>query len=227
MQAHRNRADNSMTTRADGGIALYDTGNVEGTGWIYNLNTNRIMRRNKLEILSTPKIVIDHMDNFCNEERRRRGTEPIFDVGTNRRAVDDDDYDYHHWRAAQEVADHYFTPAQSQGVDNDPVADLHYEERVQELEHPDQQLYDLNLGGQVFQRDDDDVTVSDIADDGEGDDQIFRDIAADTFSDHDDDEIVDEHTEIGNDYQIFEHIREHEYIYDKPEADVTDEIGPD
>ena len=45
VQASRNKVDNTMATRTDGALALYDTGNLEGTWWLYNLRTDKVIRR--------------------------------------------------------------------------------------------------------------------------------------------------------------------------------------
>jgi len=72
VQASRNVADNTLAPRTDGGIALYDTGNREGTWYIYNLNTDRVIRRNTFKVLPMPQIVIDHLNNLDNEQHERR-----------------------------------------------------------------------------------------------------------------------------------------------------------
>ena len=77
-QAHRKKVGNSMTTRADGGITLYDSGNIEGSWYIFNLNTNCRIKRNQFDILPIPQIVIDEAwstidDDLSDEETVSEG----------------------------------------------------------------------------------------------------------------------------------------------------------
>ena len=72
-QASRNTVDNTMDTRTDGCIALYDTCNSEGTWYLYNLSTDRVIRRNKFKILPMPEIVIQHLNNMHDRERVKLG----------------------------------------------------------------------------------------------------------------------------------------------------------
>jgi len=68
VQASRNKVDNTMTTRTDGAIALYDTGNFEGTWWLYNLSTDKLIRRNVFKVMPMPDLVIHHLNNLRDRE---------------------------------------------------------------------------------------------------------------------------------------------------------------
>ena len=213
VQAHRNTVDNSMNTRADGGIALYDSGNIEGSWYIYNLNTNKLLKRNKLEVIPMPQVVIDHMNSLCSRERRVRGTEPIFEVGTNRREIDDDndlDHEGDWYNRHQEVAGRYFRPNQDGATYNDPVDNFANEDEQDSdqevaLEHPDQRQYDMDLDRNVYDNDDDEETVEDIEE--SHDEEIFKDIADDIGLNDSDEETVGDVTGADEDEEIFQNIR--------------------
>ena len=64
-----------MATRADGGIVLYDSGNIEGSWYVYNLNTGKLIKRNRLDILPMPEIVINHLNLMCEGENNFKGIE--------------------------------------------------------------------------------------------------------------------------------------------------------
>jgi len=87
VQAGANAVDNSMESRTEGGIALYDTGNVEGTWWVYQLRSKTLARRNKLAILPMPDVVIDFINAMESRDRRRRGQDHTFTMGLDGREV--------------------------------------------------------------------------------------------------------------------------------------------
>jgi hypothetical protein len=64
VQAHRNEEDNSMSPCTDGAIALYPIGNLEGTWAFYNLNTNRVVKRNRWTEVPLDQRVIEHMNTM-------------------------------------------------------------------------------------------------------------------------------------------------------------------
>ena len=186
VQAHRNKLDNTMNTRTDGGIALYDTGNVEGTWYIFNLATNELIRRNHFNVLPVPQIVVDHLNSMARGERRIRGPEPIFEVGAGKRPVldvDDEDSDADYMRDLhQQVAEKFFRPRY--GTDaavNDPVQDIFHSDQIERdteliLEHPDTNLCDVNANKAIYEIDDDADTVSDIGY-AEDDNEVFDAVA--------------------------------------------------
>ena len=203
VQAHRNKVDNSLTTRADGGIALYDSGNIEGSWYVFNLNTQCLIKRNKFDIIPMPQLVIDHINRMCDQEHNVRGSEPIFEVGTGRRFVDngvDDGYDEgEELRLRVEaIGRNYFKPNHRDGTHNDPVEDMLNEDMQRGTivyEPVDNQL-GLHMEDRMF--DDDDVTVEDIAleaDDSDIWNNITNELSDDeTVSDHEYDERVEEST---------------------------------
>ena len=67
-QAHTNTADNTLNSRTIGGLTMYNTGNGQGTWYVYNLSTDRLIRRNKFTILPIPNIVINHLNNMRDTE---------------------------------------------------------------------------------------------------------------------------------------------------------------
>ena len=66
VQAARNKIDNTLSTRTDGCLALYDTGNLEGMWWLYNVSTDKLSRRNRFEILPMADVVIQHLNNMAD-----------------------------------------------------------------------------------------------------------------------------------------------------------------
>ena len=63
-----NVISNSMQSRTDGDIALLSTGNVEGTIYAYNLATNRVVKRDRWQVLPIPDIVIQIMNKLADED---------------------------------------------------------------------------------------------------------------------------------------------------------------
>ena len=81
-----NAMDNSMKSRSEAAIALYDTGNVEGTWVVYNLRTKTTAKRNTLTTVPIPDIVIAHMNKLA--ERRAVNRDPQFGVGRGNKCTD-------------------------------------------------------------------------------------------------------------------------------------------
>ena len=54
-----------------------------------------MIKRNRLDILPMPEVVIDHINHMCAEETYIRGIEPIFEVGALRRLVGSGAEDYY------------------------------------------------------------------------------------------------------------------------------------
>jgi hypothetical protein len=98
VQAHRNLEDNSMEPRTDGALALYPVGNLEGTWAFYNLNTNRVIKRNHWTEVPLDQSVIDHMNSASNKQKRKlpvdvkfsRGETEIEDLDEDPDAQDND-----------------------------------------------------------------------------------------------------------------------------------------
>ena len=57
-----------MQSRTDGDIALLSTGNVEGSIYAYNLATNRVVKRDRWQVLPIPDIVIQIMNKLADED---------------------------------------------------------------------------------------------------------------------------------------------------------------
>ena len=140
-----------MATRADGGIALYDSGNV------FNLNTDLLFERYRLDFLPMPEIVIDHMNRMCTESNNC-GTEPIFEVGTLRRLVEAEAEEYYD----DAIGKNFFRSDDGGGLDNDPVAKGFIDEPDDDgipPETTEKQPRDFNVNKVVF---DEDAMVPDI-----------------------------------------------------------------
>jgi len=60
--------ENSMATRTDGAIALYDTGNYEGTWWLYKLSTDKLIRKNTCKVMPMSDLIIHHLKNLRDRE---------------------------------------------------------------------------------------------------------------------------------------------------------------
>jgi hypothetical protein len=71
VQAHRNIEDNTLEPRTDKAIALYPTGNLEGTLAFFNLNTNRVVKRNHWTSVPLDQSVVEHMNSLAGKQKRR------------------------------------------------------------------------------------------------------------------------------------------------------------
>ena len=137
VEADRNVLDNTMATRSDGGIALFDTGNAEGSWHVYNLDTGKVIKRNSLHVLPMPQIVVDHLDQMAQRDRRSRGGVPKFEVGVGRREVADEDpveeIDTEEGlrKIYNDYWDRLFTPTQQDAEENDPAEDLYSDDSTE------------------------------------------------------------------------------------------------
>jgi hypothetical protein len=93
VQAHRNVEDNSMEPRTDGVIALYPIGNLEGTWAFYNLNTGRVIRRNRWTHVPLEQRVIDFMNKLSSQQKRKLSKDPIFSRVQDANNLEDSDND--------------------------------------------------------------------------------------------------------------------------------------
>ena len=135
VQAHRNNIDNTMKSRADGCLALYDTGNVEGTWYCDNLSTDRVIRRNRFEILQMPQTLIDHLNNMAQRDLKI-GLDAVLltEIGENRVALDEGviENDYQVMRENMEMwRENYNKTHQNEDV-YDPVGPDQYTSEDQE-----------------------------------------------------------------------------------------------
>ena len=104
-QAHTNMADNTLSPRTTGGLTMYDTGNGQGTWYIYNLNTDRLIRRNKFTILPIPDIVINHLNNMRDTEGAE--DEVNFQIGLNNMRQLEGNFDSEEDQERNEVQDYH------------------------------------------------------------------------------------------------------------------------
>ena len=140
-QAHTNMADNTLSPRTTGGLTMYDTGNGQGTWHIYNLGTDRLIRRNKFTILPIPDIVINHLNNMRDTEGTdddvnfQIGLENMRHLEENRDTEDEEQRDevreYNSYMDA--IAKQFITINQAPAT-YDPVAISHRED-IEEIEH--------------------------------------------------------------------------------------------
>jgi len=135
VQASRNVQDNTLAPRTDGGIALYDAGNKEGTWCIYNLNTDRVIRRNTFKILPIPQMVIDHLNNLDNEQQDRGKLSDR--VSDEEDETEQNDIDNDMQRHIDEIADRYIMAGGTGEVDDTASEDTHISEEYQEVQGPD------------------------------------------------------------------------------------------
>jgi hypothetical protein len=91
VQAHRNVEDNTMNPRTDGVIALYPLGNLEGTWAFFNLNTNRVIKRNRWTEVPLDQRVIEYMNDMSLNQKRKLPRDISFYRGES--LIDDDDDD--------------------------------------------------------------------------------------------------------------------------------------
>jgi hypothetical protein len=70
VQAQRNEEGYSMSPRTDGAIALYPIGNREGTWAFYNLNTNRVIKRNRWTEVPLDQRVLVHEYHVTQPDKK-------------------------------------------------------------------------------------------------------------------------------------------------------------
>ena len=78
---------NGMEARTEGAIAVFPTGNLQGSVKFYLLRTNRIVTRDQWVPLPMPQLVIDHLNNLAG--KNPVSGDPTFAVGE--RAIEDAD----------------------------------------------------------------------------------------------------------------------------------------
>jgi len=89
-QAHDNDTDNTLKSRTTGALTVFDTGSRDGTWYLFNLNTRKLIRRRKFTILPMPDIVISYL-NAMHDAEDMEGEEIDFEFGgpENRLPVED------------------------------------------------------------------------------------------------------------------------------------------
>ena len=75
-------ARNSMESRTDGGIALLQAGNLQGSVKFFSLNSKRIVTRDKWTSLPIPENVINYMNKLATQCSFKISKEPRFEVGS-------------------------------------------------------------------------------------------------------------------------------------------------
>jgi len=60
--------DNSMEPRARGTLALYEAGDYDANGWVFHLDTEKVVKRYKLTVLPVQDIVINYLNRLHNKE---------------------------------------------------------------------------------------------------------------------------------------------------------------
>ena len=61
----------------------------KGPGIYVTITTGKQICRNKFDVLSIPEIIIQHINQLCINEKKRVSREPLFEIGTNRRVLED------------------------------------------------------------------------------------------------------------------------------------------
>ena len=84
---------------------MYDTGAKDGSWYIYNLNTGRLLRRNKFTILPMPDVVISYLNNLSDAEAHGGEADLHFRIGEEQKDVtdmepEDRDDDYRDYASA-------------------------------------------------------------------------------------------------------------------------------
>ena len=90
VQAHNNASDNTMKSRTTGGLTLYDSGNKQGSWYIYNLETGRIIKRNRFTILPMPDEVINYLNHQAEAQGQDGDLEFTIGLRRPRNLVDED-----------------------------------------------------------------------------------------------------------------------------------------
>eukprot|EP01042_Synura_sphagnicola_P036613 gene36613-biopygen12570 len=63
-QAQDNNGDNTLKPRTTGATTVYDTGARDGTWYLFNLNTRKLIKRKKFTIIPMPDVVITFLNNL-------------------------------------------------------------------------------------------------------------------------------------------------------------------
>ena len=203
-QAHRNKINNSMNTRTDGCITLYDTGNIEGTWYLYNISTGKLIRRNKFDLLPMPDIIIQHVNQLCIHEKRRISKEPLFEIGTDRRILEESNHEFEDneevllRKQVKNIRDNYFKNKNRKNVsidnnnnvfdplDDEENNDIYIENDINindnnndyniNFDTHDDIIRDLNIDIDIIKERHVDAIVKQISHDTEGDINIFEDV---------------------------------------------------
>ncbi|MGC9156348.1 MAG: reverse transcriptase domain-containing protein, partial [Ferrimicrobium sp.] len=89
VQAHNpNTVKNSMEDRTMGAIALFPTGNLQGSVKFYCLATKSIITRDQWTVLPMPSVVVDLLNSLAGPMAARRRRDPVFARGDISQLVD-------------------------------------------------------------------------------------------------------------------------------------------
>lgn len=83
VQAHApaSATSNSMAPRTDGAIALFPTGNLQGSVTFLNLTSMKTFTRDHWTALPMPTSVIAHLNTSAAQQKRQLSKDPIFRLG--------------------------------------------------------------------------------------------------------------------------------------------------
>ena len=73
-----------------GCLKIHDTGNKEGTRYVYSLNLCRLFRRNTLPIIPMPNVVIDALEDMYLTEEESESTDTPSENGEDKESVGDE-----------------------------------------------------------------------------------------------------------------------------------------
>ena len=77
VQVTQANTGNSMESRTSGCIALYGTGNGQGSIKVYSLGTKKIITRDQFKILPMPDVVIDLLNALAARDGMKRGKDVV------------------------------------------------------------------------------------------------------------------------------------------------------
>jgi hypothetical protein len=142
VQAHRNdpsTLNNARIPRTDGAIALYPTGNLEGSWYFFNLNTNAIIKRDRWTKLPMPDMVITHLNNISEREERPHQREPLFAYGNETNLIIEE-YTEEEW-LEEEYIEEIVAPTWSEAQSVPEISEIIVDENedVHETETLDEQ----------------------------------------------------------------------------------------
>ena len=113
------KVDNTMNPRSHGGITMYDTADSYGNWWIYNFETQKILRRNSFVIKPITEQIIGYINNLSTTSEVRdievnNLSESIRDTD----ADDDKQYEDNVFREyIKEMGENFFKPTKTTNVD--------------------------------------------------------------------------------------------------------------
>ena len=92
VQTHEpNIKKNSMAPRTQGAIALLPMGNLQGSCKFFCLSTKTYVTRDKWDLVPTPQVVIDFMNNLNDKSAKKINRDPVFSYNDNIVQDDNDD----------------------------------------------------------------------------------------------------------------------------------------